>query len=367
MNNFWDSDTGKFDKKVLVVPNYTHFGPDKNINADSFVLVMKSFLDNADYGHFQFIIPYPNGYIPSDFMKYRNVKLVNMGDISTFPPLMRIQFPDNAFKKIFAEDGVDIIWSHLPEWTNQLLIVRRYNTVTQPVLGYCHWWEIPENGGYAHNSFWNNVQGMLKMRVCGVNSEWVKRLIIKRASEFLNQQTLGKLEAIIQPWYLGCDEWQSGEVKPKTILFNHRDDAYTGSQWFFEEMDKLWEQRQDFKVLTSIASIKKPYTESIRHPNREHYLQNVSRADIGVGCFTKYSAWSMSTTDGLSRGVPYILPKGLCYEEMVGQDYPLLYSGKKEFVKILTDFLDDKTERPNTKPIAERLYWKNVLTNWKLD
>jgi len=75
----------------------------------------------------------------------------------------------------------------------------------------------------------------------------------------------------------------------------------------------------------------------------------------------------MSTTDGLSRGVPYILPKELCYEEMVGKDYPLLYKGKKEFVKILTDYLDGKIERPNTKPIAEKLYWKNQLKNWKID
>ena len=85
-------------------------------------------------------------------------------------------------KKIFSEEGIDIIWSHLPEWTNQLLIVRRYNVVTQKIIGYCHWWEIPENGAYNHNSFWNNVQGMLKMKVCGVNSEWVKRLIIKITS-----------------------------------------------------------------------------------------------------------------------------------------------------------------------------------------
>jgi hypothetical protein len=207
---------------------------------------------------------------------------------------------------------------------------------------------------------------MLKMQVCGVNSQWVKNLVLKRASGFLNKEQLDKLETIIQPWYLGCDEWQEGVVKPKTILFNHRADGYTGADWFFEEMDKLWEQRQDFKVLTSIASVSKPYTESIRHPNREHYKNNVGSADIGVGCFTKYSAWSMSTTDGLSMNVPYILPKGLCYEEMVGEDYPLLYSGKKEFVKMLVDYLDGKIERPNTKDMAEKLYWKHSLENWKI-
>jgi hypothetical protein len=115
MNKFWDLEVGNFDKKVLVVPNYTHFGEGKNINADSFVLVMKSFLDNSNYGNLQFIIPYPNGHMPTDFMKYKNVKLVNMGNISTFPPLMRIQFPDSAFKKIFSEEGIDIIWSHFIE------------------------------------------------------------------------------------------------------------------------------------------------------------------------------------------------------------------------------------------------------------
>ena len=54
----------------------------------------------------------------------------------------------------------------------------------------------------------------------------------------------------------------------------------------------------------------------------------------------------MSTTDGLSMNVPYILPKGLCYEEMVGENYPLLYSGKKEFVK-MTDYT-----LQNLKPLS---------------
>jgi hypothetical protein len=33
----------------------------------------------------------------------------------------------------------------------------------------------------------------------------------------------------------------------------------------------------------------------------------------------------------------------------------------------ITDYLDGKIERPNTKPIAEKLYWKNQLKNWKID
>ena len=39
-------------------------------------------------------------------------------------------------------------------------------------------------------------------------------------------------------------------------------------------------------------------------------------------------------------GVPYILPNKLCYPEMVGKDYPLLYEGRDEFLQI-NGALDD--------------------------
>ena len=128
---FWDTQLDSFDKKVLVVPNYTHFGEGKNINADPFVLVMKSFLDNTDYNNLQFIIPYPNGSMPTDFMKYKNVKLINMGNVSTFPPLMRIQFPDSAFKKIFSEEGIDIYFNE----DNWLFFHVDYDEVVEVEIG----------------------------------------------------------------------------------------------------------------------------------------------------------------------------------------------------------------------------------------
>jgi len=365
--NFFEEDVVQYTKNVLIVPNYTHFGPDKNVNADSFILVLKSYFNHCNDKSIRFVLPYPEGSIPSDMMKYGNIKLVNMGHISTFPQTMRVQFPSTFFKNTLMEYEFDGIWCHLPEWLNQIMVVRRYTKTTQKIYGYCHWWELPENGCYTHNTFINNIQGMLKMENCGVNSKWVKKLVIQRASEIFNKDITDQLENIIQPMYLGCDPYSAGKnINKKTILFNHRNDHYTGADWFFEEMDKLYEDRQDFIVYTSIADIQKPYIKSIKHPDRKVYIENVSKADIGVGCFTKYSAWSMSTTDGLSRNVPYILPKGLCYEEMVGEDYPLLYSGKKEFLKLLTDYLDGKIERPNTKKIVEKLGWKNTLKDWKV-
>ena len=81
-------------------------------------------------------------------------------------------------------------------------------------------------------------------------------MILKRASEFLNQQTIDKLEQIIQPWYLGCDSaTPTSTYEPKTILYNHRRGVYTGSEFFFEVMDELWETRKDFQVWTTLKEM----------------------------------------------------------------------------------------------------------------
>ena len=219
----------------------------------------------------------------------------------------------------------------MPEWTHEFKITRIYNK-TQPIIGYCHWWEIKDNGARDDNSFWKNIKGTLDMKVCGVNSQWVKDLVLKRAAEEFQPHIIEKLDKIIQPWYLGTDEFiPTNEYKKKSIVFNHREGIYTGSEWFFETMDELWNERQDFEVWTSLKDMKKPYTKYIGHADRSVYMNQLGQAHFGVGCFQTYSAWSMSTTDGLSRGVPYLLPNKLCYPEMVGADYPLLYNDRKEF------------------------------------
>jgi hypothetical protein len=132
-------------------------------------------------------------------------------------------------------------------------------------------------------------------------------------------------------------------------------------------MDNLWKERQDFEVWTSLKDMKKPYTKYIGHADRNVYMNQLSQAHFGVGCFQTYSAWSMSTTDGLSRGVPYVLPNGLCYPEMVGNDYPLLYNSKEHFKEVVVGLLDGTIERPNVSSISKALLWENSLKSWDIE
>ena len=359
-------------KKVLVIPNYTHFGVSKDINRDSFLLVFKSFIENTSKD-IEYHLPYPHKNRPGIINKFEhpNVEMFDMGDLTSFAPKMRVHFPYRFFQRMLQDHEYDYVWSHLPEWTNQIAVTRIYNK-SQPIYGYCHWWEVKDNGARSQNSFINNIQGMLHMETCGVNSKWVKNLVLERAKEYFNDDIIQRLDKIIQPHYLGCDPFRVGKEKNLAILFNHRDDQYTNAKWFFKEMGKMWEKYKNFEVLTTLKDREEPWVRYVGHSDREIYLNNISEASFGVGAFQKYSAWSMSTTDGLSRGVPYLLPKGLCYEEMV-KDSCYLYEDKEELIQVIDmilsgrlDMSHGKFDIDNIKSDVRRLQWRNVLKGWDI-
>ena len=358
--------------RVLIIPNYTNFGQVKDINRDSFLLVFKSFLDNSKIGkEWEWILPYPGGGMHNhpgiiNTFEYPNVTMLQMDPLDCFPAKMRVDYPHKFFEKVIEkyEGKFNLIWSHLPEWTNLFKISRIYNKL-QPIIGYCHWSEIPENGARTENSFWTNIRGILQMEVCGVNSEYQKSVILKNAALDFQPHIVEKLDKIIQPWYLGCDTaTPSNGYDDKTIVFNHREGVYTGSKWFFETMDELWKERQDFKVYTTLKEMGKPYTKYIGAADRKVYLNQLSKAHFGVGTFQGYSAWSMSTTDGFSVGVPYLLPNDFCYPEMVGGDYPLLYNSKKEFKEMVIKLLDGDIPRPDVTHLAQSLLWESQIEKY---
>lgn len=362
--------------RVLVIPNYTNFGQVKDINRDSFLLVFKSFLDNTKIGkEWEWVLPYPGGGMHNhpgiiNTFEYPNVTMLQMSPIDCFPSKMRVDYPHKFFEKTIEkyEGEFNLVWSHLPEWTNLYKISRIYNKL-QPIIGYCHWSEIPENGARTENSFWTNIRGILQMEVCGVNSNYQKGVILKNAAKDFQPHIVEKLDKIIQPWYLGCDSaTPSNGYDDKTIVFNHREGVYTGSKWFFETMDSLWKERQDFKVYTTLKEMGKPYTKYIGAADRKVYLNQLSKAHFGVGTFQGYSAWSMSTTDGFSVGVPYLLPNDFCYSEMVGDDYPLLYNSKSEFKEMVIKLLDGDIKRPDVTHLAQALLWESQIEKyWKIE
>jgi len=380
MNKFFKEDdkNKEYKYKVLVYPNITY---SKDLRKDSYIIVLENVIKSLNKIrndiHFTIINP---EYL--DVLDFPNTDQV-IYKFPSYPNAMRTHFNYNEIMKIvdWQNNDFDVLYSHLPEHTGQLVNLFGNTTDISPyVVGYCHWYEINENTSYDKRMFLQNIAGTLEMNECGVNSIWLKEFIIDKAAKYFNQDVLNKLDKIIQPHYLGVDDIHEGksDTIPRSILFNHRPNEYTGFKWFIQTLDELYDEGIEFKLYTTIADIDKPYAERVKISDRLEYLDFVRKMHIGVGTFTKYSAWSISTTDGLSQGVPYLLPNKLCYPEMLGigkYDYPLLYDDKKDFKEKLKKILNVDADSgyldaqmwisANIKEFLWELRVNRWFNNWK--
>jgi len=364
-----ESDSDKeYPYKILVYPNITYM---RDLEKDSYVVVLRNVIKELNKIrndiHWTILSP---GDIKS--LTFENTTQIPI-NLPSYPNAMRCHFNYNEIKANlrWKETDFDVVYSHLPEHTlNMTNLLENDTNITPKYVGYCHWYEVNENTNYSKRMLMDNYNGMLEMEECGVNSIWLKELVLEKAKEWYNKETISKLDEIIQPHYLGIDKINNVEVptKKKTIIFNHRDNYYTGWTWFIDRMDELYKQRQDFTVYTTLADLDRPYAKRVKISDRDEYLDFIRSMHVGVGTFQKYSAWSISTTDSLSMGVPYILPNKLCYPEMVGEDYPLLYNGKDEFLQKVNGALDDDGSVDKAKNYLktkiEEFPWASRVPDW---
>ena len=258
---FNDMDSDKEYKfKFLVYPNITKQG---EIEKDSYIQVIRNVIlvlnDIRNDIHFTLITPKE-----VDSFNLPNVEQV-IYEMPAYPNSMRLHFDFNKLMEIvdYRRNDYDVLYSHLPEHTAQLANLFTNSTNLAPIIiGYCHWYEIDENTNYDKNMFLANIAGTLEMKECGVNTEWVKNLSLKHSAEYFNQDILSKLEKIIQPHYLGVDNinFDRVAVEKNSIVFNHRDDDYTGRKWMLNTLDSLYDEGIKFHLYTTQWDAKKPYS-----------------------------------------------------------------------------------------------------------
>ena len=373
MSRFFDYEgaDNQYDYRVLTYPNITYA---KDLEKDSYVVVIREVLRvlTKMYPRVYWILLLPETVNSLNFPHTEQ----RIMPLPTYPNRMRTHFDALRFSDLirWRTEDIDIVYSHLPEHTAQLSNFFYNSTNLEPkIVGYSHWFEINENSPYQKRLFLHNLAGILEMDECGVNTQWLKELVLKRAAEVLSSKLVGQLEQIIQPHYLGVRETLDDSVRMYDkdmlkVVFNHRLNDYTGWNWLVPALDELWKERQDFRVYTTLGSIDRPWNKRIDAPTRKEYLRRLRDMDMGIGCFESYSAWSISTTDGLSQAVPYLLPNKLCYPEMVTPNYPMLYDGREEFSKMIRSILDDRSilvrAKMELKYIVPNMQWSKRVINW---
>ncbi len=195
----WENQYKEYKHKVLVWPNITY---SDNLEKDSYVVVLaniiRSLNEVRDDIFWSIVTP---RHVKS--LQYENTEQLHY-QFPTYPNSMRVHFDVDKVANILDlyNKDYDVIYSHLPEQTLQLSNYIFNNAGIKPkIVGYCHWYEVKENTGYVKNVFDMNVLGTLEMEQCGVNSQWLKTLVLERAAEHFNISVVKKLNQIIQPHY----------------------------------------------------------------------------------------------------------------------------------------------------------------------
>jgi glycosyltransferase involved in cell wall biosynthesis len=342
MNLFEIGEKQKLQKTVRVLwyPNITF---QKDLEKDSYIQVVKNQIKllneiRDDLWHYM-ILPCP---VPS--LQFDNVTQWYM-DFETYPQTMRSNFRVDVVRKMLNNSlDFDIVMSHLPEHTHQLTNTL-YNVTHHmpPVMGYSHWFDLKDVVAWPKDSFLQNMTGLLEYDRCYINTQAQLDLVLEQASETFNTKTIIKLDDILTVQHLGVKEEDIvdsiNENPEKIIVFNHRPDTYKHFKEFIALTDELWEIRQDFKVW--IPLLDKPNRDYVVTTkfDKQGYYKELRKCYMGFSPKQKYGGWSVSTTDGMMNGVPYIMYDADYYHEL--HDKASFFSDDNDALMMMNTYLDD--------------------------
>ena len=332
---FWEN--GKGHQTILVVPNYTFNG---DIEKDSFVDVLYSQIKAIEGASWILPVPKGKGISKLNLWNVRQVEINMSGNMIW----MRSNLPLDMIK-LLKNEQYNVVYSHLPDWH-----IGRFTKVD--IIGYAHWFEMPECNGVSWLNHSLNIGheliNLLDYKVCFLNTHQQKEMVLNNARKLLSDDLVTKLDKILQVMHLGVNEsWITKQPSldyDKTIVFNHRTETYKGWDRFYDFIKRYREHRTDFKVWAPLLD--KPVTDSWIDKtkyDKEQYYEMLSKCCVGVQPKQKHAGWSVSATDCMMRGLPMLFEEQDCYYEIDSDAYT--YTSYKDFEKKLDAFLDDRTFR----------------------
>jgi len=364
LDNFYTEKTYQKTIRILVYPNITW---QKNLEQDSYVQVLKNMIRETQNEPFYWHIISPTHI---DGLTFDNTEQYLL-PVPTYPPVMRAHFDVESVRRLVGHDkDFDIIMSHLPEHTHQL-VNTIYNMThhTPKVIGYSHWFDFDHIVAWHKGTFNQNATGLLEYDRCYINTQCQKDMVLNQARDTFNENTVSKLDNILKVQHLGVhlDDIVSVNNTPtRTIVFNHRCEKYKHFDEFIALMDALWEQRQDFSVWAPLfdGSFSKPYLSNEKF-DKKGYYKKLNECYMGFAPKQKYGGWSVAATDGMMNGCPYIFYEGDYYHEL--QDNADFFTTDEESLKLINEYLDDIDLRNDKATQAQDWLRTHLLYSAEMD
>ena len=108
-------------------------------------------------------------------------------------------------------------------------------------------------------------------------------------------------------------------------------------------MKELRKQRQDFSVWVPLLEKSTESWISTEKFDKKGYYKKLSECCVGFSPKQLYGGWSVSTTDGLMNGCPFIMYDADYYHEL--NPTADFFSNNGEAITLLYKYLDDPTYR----------------------
>jgi glycosyltransferase involved in cell wall biosynthesis len=308
------------------------------------------------------------------YFDYENVTQIPIS-LPSYPNSMRIHFDffDQLSNVVKPAYDIDVVFSHLPEHTLQLKNLLYNSTKHRPeFFGYCHWFEFEEVTNYEEDVFFQNILGLLEMDTCYVNTKSQKELVLQEASDLLNEFRLSDLDDILEPLHLGVDSYDISEsineTPDKRIVFNHRADNYKNFDYFLDLCEKLYERRQDFTVWVPFLDGQDTdyqWLETDYLDTADEYHERLRNSCFGYAPRQVYRGWSISTTDGLMSGCPFVMFDGGYYRELwPDADF---VTGAEQTLDMFEKYLDNPEYRNKKARQAIDYCENNLLWSTRID
>lgn len=367
--------------RTLVIPNITYGGKGQDLMKDSYVDFLYKFLlgmkkERQDIFWYILLPKYDKTYANQVSAAKKKLQFPNTGFFEIeIPrqPYNRIHFNVNElYDKVFKSRrfGVDLIFNHQPELGYQWSVLMKQKTHwgRAPMIGYSHFFEFKSTKWYGNIN--NNINGILEMEVCYLNTKEQKQIVLEEASETFNSDIIKKLDKklkVFPPITFPQDVRTSKDgVYEKVIVWNHRTDPTKSFEFFIGATEDLWRQRKDFKVWIpllppSSGMSKCPYVITGQNETKRKYFDGLRKCCVGVNGEQNYGGWSIATDDGNKCGVPYVMFDAPYYKELNdGADF---YKNRKELVGLLNKYLNEPSYR---NQMAEQTI-ENLILNRNVD
>ena len=366
--------------RTLVIPNITWGGSSKkNLLQDSYVEFLYKFLlgmkSNRQDIFWYILLPKYDGKESKQTketkkrLSFPNTHFIEIKVPRA--PLNRIHFDVNELhKKIKTREyGIDLIFSHQPEITNQYKVFfSNKKNFEPPIIGYSHFFEF-SNVGWV-GSFLNSLIGILEMEVCYLNTEDQKQMVLKESAKTFNSDIVKKLDSklkVFPPMIMPRNIRPSKDgTYNKTIVWNHRTDSTKSFNDFQSAIWDLRKQRDDFRVWIPLMDksnlmSKLDYVDIGNNETKQKYFDGLRKCCVGVNGKQSYGGWSIATTDGNMCGIPYLQYDADYYRELNdGADF---YKNKSELIELLNKYLNKPSYR---NKMAEQTI-ENLILNHNLE